>query len=239
FADLNILISKQVNSESKIIYDRTPKERVEAAAPWLTVDSNIYPAVVEGRVVWIVDAYTMSNTYPNSQRVSLRDSTDDSQTDRTPTGVQVDRKINYMRNSVKAVVDAYDGSVTLYEWDENDPVLQTWEQVFPGSVKPKESIPDALLEHLRYPEDLFKVQRSILGRYHVTDPRVWYNQSDLWRVPTDPVPSESGAAATSAEPPYYLSVRWPDEPDAHFSMTTTYVPFERQNLVAFMAVNAD
>lgn len=239
FADINILISEQVNSESKIIYDRSPKQRVQEAAPWLTVDSNIYPAVVEGRVVWIVDGYTMSNSYPNSQRVSLRDTTDDSQTERTPAGVQVDTKVNYVRNSVKAVVDAYDGTVTLYEWDESDPVLKTWKNVFPGSVQAKDEIPDALLEHLRYPEDLFKLQRSVLGRYHVTDPAVWYNQSDLWRVPTDPVPDANGNPESSSEPPYYLSVRWPDEEAAHFSMTSTYVPFERQNLAAFMAVNAD
>lgn len=239
FADINILISERVNEDSKIIYDRTPKERVEAAAPWLTVDSNAYPAIVEGRVVWIVDGYTTSNTYPNSQRVSLRESTTDSNTSGTPAGVQVDTGINYIRNSVKAVVDAYDGTVTLYAWDEQDPLLKTWQKVFPDTVQPKSEIPDALLAHLRYPEDLFKVQRTVLGRYHVTDPGVWYNQSDLWRVPNDPVAAADATSAVTSEPPYYLSVRWPDETTAHFSMTTTFVPHERENLSGFMAVNAD
>lgn len=238
FGDVNILISDAVNSESKIIYDRTPKERVQAAAPWLTVDSNAYPAVVEGRIVWIVDGYTTSNSYPNSKRIPLRETTNDSQTARNSNGVQVDTQINYLRNSVKAAVDAFDGTVTLYAWDESDPVLKTWQKVFPDSVKPKSAIPAALLQHLRYPEDQFKVQRAVLGRYHVTDPRVWYQQSDLWAVPGDPVPGE-GAPATAIESPYYLSVRWPDEADANFSMTTTFVPYQRQNLAAFMAVNAD
>jgi len=235
FGDINILISEAVNPESKIIYDRTPQQRVQAAAPWLTVDSNSYPAVVDGRIVWVVDAYTTSNSYPNSERTSLRDSTNDSQTARNPSGGQIDTQINYLRNSVKAVVDAFDGTVTLYGWDENDPVLRTWQKVFPNTVKPKSEIPASLLQHLRYPEDQFKVQRSILGRYHITDPRVWYQQSDLWTVPGDPVPD----TGSGLESPYYLSVRWPDEEDANFSMTTTYVPYQRQNLAAFMAVNAD
>lgn len=239
FADLNILISERVNEESKIIYDRTPQERVEAAAPWLTIDSNGYPAIVEGRVVWIVDGYTTSNSYPNSKRIGLRAATDTSTTANVPGAVQLDTNINYIRNSVKAVVDAYDGTVSLYAWDEEDPVLQTWQKVFPDTVKPRSEIPDALLEHLRYPEDLFKVQREILSRYHVTDPAVWYTNSDLWQVPSEPVAESSPNSAPKAEPPYYLSVRWPEEPDAHFSMTTTFVPNGRENLAAFMAINAD
>ncbi|MGD7706563.1 UPF0182 family membrane protein [Microlunatus sp. Y2014] len=235
FADVNILLSDQVNSESKIIYDRTPQQRVEAAAPWLTTDANTYPAVVEGRIVWIVDGYTTSDSYPNSQRTSLRDATMDSQSERLPAGAQGNTGINYMRNSVKAVVDAYDGTVQLYAWDDEDPMLKTWQQVFPGTVLPKDEIPTALLEHFRYPEDLFKVQRSILGRYHVTNPHQWYQQSDLWAIPVDPNPD----AADESESPYYLSVRWPGEENAVFSQTTTFVPYERQNLAAFMAVNAD
>jgi len=237
FADVNILLSDRVNPASKIIYDRTPRERVQAAAPWLKVDGDAYPAVVEGRIVWIVDGYTTSNSYPYSQRVNLNDVTSDAQTSAGGTVVaQPQDDINYMRNSVKAVVDAYDGSVKLYQWDQTDPVLQTWEKVFPGVVLPKADIPADLLNHLRYPQDYFKVQRKILERYHQTDPGTWYRQSSLWEIPKDPV---TGATTNSVEQPFYLSVKWPGDQNAIFSLTTSYVPKGRSNLAAYMAVNAD
>lgn len=232
-ADVNLLLSGRVNEESKIIYNRTPKERVRAAAPWLTVDSNAYPALVEGRIVWVVDGYTTSNDYPNSHRISLDQATSDTQTRGTAT-TQPDTRVNYMRNSVKAVVDAYDGRVTLYAWDETDPVLQTWRNAYPDTVQPRSEIAPALLEHLRYPDDLFKVQRDVLGRYHVTDPGAWYQQNDLWVIPNDPV-----AQNNQRQNPYLLSVKWPGDNIAHFSQTTVFVPRGRNNLAAFMAVNAD
>ena len=231
-ADVNLLLSGRVNEESKIIYDRTPRERVQAAAPWLTVDSNIYPAIVEGRVVWVVDAYTTSNNYPNSHRISLDQATSDTQT--TGVATTPDTRINYIRNSVKAVVDAYDGSVRLYAWDEDDPVLQTWQKAYPDTVLPRSEISPALLEHLRYPDGLFKVQRDVLGRYHVTDPMAWFQQNDLWVIPDDPV-----AQNNQRENPYLLSIRWPGDAEANFSQTTVFVPRGRNNLAAFMAVNAD
>jgi len=231
-ADVNILLSGRVNEASKIIYNRTPKERVQAAAPWLTVDSNLYPAIVEGRIVWVVDAYTTSNNYPNSHRISLDQAIADTQT-RAGT-VQPDTRVNYIRNSVKAVVDAYDGTVTLYAWDEDDPVLQTWRKAYPDTVQPRSEISPALLEHLRYPDDLFKVQREVLGRYHVTDPMAWFQQNDLWVIPNDPV-----AQNNQRENPYLLSIKWPGDNQANFSQTTVFVPRGRNNLAAFMAVNAD
>ncbi|NLT30598.1 MAG: UPF0182 family protein, partial [Propionibacterium sp.] len=233
FADVNIMLSDRVNEESKIIYDRTPRMRVAQAAPWLQVDSNAYPAIVEGRLVWIVDAYTTSNSYPNSHRLSLEQATSDSMT-RQAMVAQPDRMVNYMRNSVKATVDAYDGTVTLYAWDEDDPVLQTWRKVFPETVQDRSEISDDLLSHLRYPEDMFKVQREVLGRYHVEDPHLWYQQTDLWVTPNDPV-----AGTGSKETPYYLSIRWPGDDEPVFSQTTVYVPNNRSNLASFMAVNAD
>jgi uncharacterized membrane protein (UPF0182 family) len=148
---------------------------------------------------------------------------------------QPDTSINYLRNSVKAVVDAYDGTVKLYAWDESDPVLQTWEKAFPGTVLPKSDISADLGEHLRYPQDMFKVQRSILARYHMTDPYNWYLQSGLWEVPNDPVAVNSNAKET----PYYLSIKWPKSEDPVFSLTSVYVPKGRSNLAAYMAVNAD
>nr|WP_239578811.1 UPF0182 family protein [Microlunatus panaciterrae] len=234
FADVNLLLSDRVNSASKIIYDRTPRERVMKAAPWLKVDTNAYPAVVEGRIVWIVDGYTTSNSYPNSQRVSLERSTSDAQTSVGTIAAQPDTMVNYMRNSVKAVVDAYDGSVKLYAWDEQDPVLKTWKKAFPGVVLDKSKISKDLLSHLRYPEDLFKVQREILAKYHMTNPSNWYQQTDLWQIPTDPV-----AGTGRKEAPHFLSIKWPGDEKAIFSLTSVFVPNQRQNLSAYMAVNAD
>jgi uncharacterized membrane protein (UPF0182 family) len=206
-------------------------------APWLKVDGDAYPAVVEGRIVWIVDGYTTSNSYPYSKRVDLNDVTADAQTVAGGTVVAQPRDdINYMRNSVKAVVDAYDGTVKLYGWDETDPVLKTWEKVFPTVVQPKSAIPADLLEHFRYPQDYFKVQREILARYHQTDPDNWYQQSSLWEIPKDPV---TGATTNSLESPFYLSVKWPGDDGPIFSLTTSYVPRGRSNLAAYMAVNAD
>ena len=231
FSDLNIVLSDRVNSASRILYDRTPNERIKKTAPWLTTDKNAYPAVVDGRLVWIVDAYTTSNFYPNSEKVSLAESTSDTQT--RVLGAQVDEEINYVRNSVKAVVDAYDGSVNLYAWDETDPILATYAKAFPDTVKPKSDISKDLMAHLRYPEDLFKVQRQILSRYHMTNSAAWYQQSDLWEVPVDPRNNQY------KEPPYYLSIKWPGEQTPIFSQTSVFVPRGRQNLASYLAVNAE
>jgi uncharacterized membrane protein (UPF0182 family) len=144
-------------------------------------------------------------------------------------------EINYIRNSVKAVVDAYDGTVTLYEWDEEDPILKAWSSAFPGAVEPKSSIPEDLRAHMRYPEDLFKVQRNMLAQYHVTQPKTFYEGSDQWEVPQDPT------NRTQNQPPYRLSVKTPSSESAEpvFSHTSVYVPKNRQNLAAFISVDAD
>lgn len=232
FGDLNLLLSSRVNSESKILYDRTPAERVRAIAPWLNVDQDPYPAIVDGRVVWIVDGYTTSNSFPNSQRIDLSNSLSDSMTTFDRVGV-ARVNVNYVRNSVKAVVDAYDGTVDLYAWDADDPLLQTWNKSYPGVLKDKSEISADLLAHMRYPQDMFKVQREVLGRYHMTDPQAWYQQSDLWRVPADPRRKDF------KEPPYYLSIKWPGEEQPKFSLTAVYVPNQRENLGAYIAAVAD
>lgn len=232
FMDLNFMLSDRVNSASKLLYKRTPKERVEQVAPWLTLDQNAYPAVVSGRLVWILDGYTTSSTYPNSSLVNLQRTTSDAQ---SRAGLQVDEPINYIRNSVKAVVDATDGTVDMYAWDESDPVMQSYSKAFPGTIQPKSAISPELLAHLRYPEDLFKVQREILGRYHMTNPASWYQQSDLWQVPADPVKSPTDAK----EPPYYLSIKWPGEDKPVFSQTSVFVPRGRSNLASYLAVVAE
>lgn len=232
FADINLLLSSRVNSQSRILFDRTPMERVAKVAPWLNVDQDPFPAIVDGRVVWILDGYTTSNSYPNSQRVDLETATSDSSSTWSEIGAKR-TSVNYMRNSVKAVVDAHDGTVTLYAWDTDDPLLQTWSKVYPSMLHPMSEISTDLLNHLRYPQDMFKVQRDILSRYHMTDPMAWYQQSDLWRIPRDPRFAESN------EPPYYLSIKWPGDTRALFSQTAVFVPNERDNLGAYMAVVAD
>ncbi|MGP3927916.1 UPF0182 family membrane protein [Streptomyces sp. 8N616] len=234
FSDPQIFYSGAIGEGSRILYNRTPKERIESVAPWLTIDGDAYPAVVDGRIKWIVDAYTTTNGYPYSSRTTLGDTTADSLTTGQRTVVAQQNQVNYIRNSVKATVDAYDGSVKLYEWDTDDPVLKTWMRAFPGTVESKSSIDQDLMQHLRYPQDLFKVQRELLTRYHVTDAAQFYSGSDAWQVPDDPTNKDSGAV-----PPYYLSMTMPGQTAQTFSLTTTFTPSGRPNLGAFMAVDAD
>jgi uncharacterized membrane protein (UPF0182 family) len=236
FGEPQILYSGAIGDGSRILYNRTPKERVEAVAPWLTIDGDAYPAVVNGRIQWIVDAYTTTNGYPYSSRTTLGDTTADSLTATNDNRAVVaqQNQVNYIRNSVKATVDAYSGKVKLYQWDTQDPVLKTWMKAFPDTVEPKSDISPQLMDHLRYPQDLFKVQRELLTRYHVKDATTFLSGSEVWQVPDDPT-NRSG----SAVPPYYLSMRMPDQKAQAFSLTTTFTPNGRDNLSAFMAVDAE
>ncbi|MCH6162444.1 UPF0182 family membrane protein [Streptomyces marispadix] len=233
FNEPQILYSGAIGEGSRILYNRTPKERVEAVAPWLTIDGDPYPAVVDGRIKWIIDAYTTSDNYPYSSRTTLGDTTEDSLTDGQRAVVARQNRVNYIRNSVKATVDAYSGKVEMYQWDKKDPVLKTWMKAFPDTVKPKSAIGDDLMDHLRYPQDLFKVQRELLTRYHVTSPSQFYSGSERWQIPDDP--THKG----NAVPPYYLSLQMPDEKKQSFSLTTTFNPNNRETLGAFMAIDAD
>ncbi|HEY9564821.1 MAG TPA: UPF0182 family protein [Nocardioides sp.] len=234
FGEPNILLSDRVNKNSKILYDRNPRLMVEKVAPWLTVDADPYPAVVDGKVVWLMDGYTTTDQYPQAERGSFQDMTSDSlDTDNEFRTLPTD-EINYMRNAVKAVVDAYDGTVTLYAWDEKDPLLKAWRSAFPGTVKDKKDIPADLLAHMRYPEDMFKVQRYQLAAYHVDKASTFYEGNARWAVPEDP------NSPGQLQPPYRLSVRTPkggEEPI--FSLTSVYVPNNRQNLAAFVSVDSD
>ncbi|MFV8129392.1 UPF0182 family protein [Streptomyces syringium] len=234
FGEPQILYSGAIGEGSRILYNRTPKERVEAVAPWLTIDGDAYPAVVGGRIQWIVDAYTTTNGYPYASRTTLGDTTADSLTTGQRAVVAQQNQVNYIRNSVKATVDAYDGTVKLYQWDTKDPVLKTWMKAFPGTVKAKSQISSDLMDHMRYPQDLFKVQRELLTRYHVTSPGTFYTGSERWEVPNDPTTKSKNAV-----PPYYLSMKMPDQQEQSFSLTTTLTPKSRENLGAFMAVDAD
>jgi Uncharacterized conserved protein len=230
-----IVLSEQVNDGSQILYDRNPIDRVRKVAPYLTLDSDAYPAVVDGRVVWIVDGYTTTASYPYSRIQSLSGSIVDTN---TPAQLYQLDDINYIRNSVKATVDAYDGSVTLYAWDEEDPILQTYQHIYPGTISPKSEMSADLLAHVRYPADLFKVQRSILATYHVTNPNEFYSGTDAWTTPDEPTTS-----AEVAQPPYYLTMQVPGSDAPAFTLYSTFIPNTSggsQNiLTGYLAVNAD
>ena len=238
YGEQRILLSNLINPGSKILYNRNPRERVAKAAPWLTLDGNPYPAVVDGKITWIIDGYTTSDGYPYSQETVLSTATSDALTaNSTSVTAQGNQNINYIRNSVKATVDAYDGTVTLYQWDTKDPVLKTWMKSFPNTVKAKSAISADLLAHIRYPEDLFRVQRDVLSSYHVKTAAAFYGGQDFWRVPRDP--STFGANA-GAQPPYYLTLQMPNATKSNFALTTPFVPRGgRENLSAFAVVNAD
>lgn len=239
FQSEQILLSDAVNEESQILYNRDPVERVQAVAPYLTLDQTSYPAVVDGRVVWIVDGFTTTNAYPYSSQINMSSAIADT-TNPNPTGGPAEG-INYIRNSVKAVVDAYDGSVTLYAWDTEDPMLKAWTSVYPTSVTPMEEMSGDLLSHVRYPQDLFKVQRFILGEYHVTDPGTFYSGDDQWRTPSEPTWGSDNANPAPAQPPYYLTMSV-GESDPAFTLYSTYIPSGSQApnvLYGYLSVNAD
>ena len=238
YQEQRIVLSNLINKDSKILFVRNPRDRVAKVAPWLTLDGDPYPAVVDGRIIWIIDGYTTSAGYPYSRKTTLSGATTDALTANSSSiTAQTDTSINYIRNSVKATVDAYDGAVSLYQWDASDPVLKTWSKAFPNTVKPKSAISADLLAHVRYPEDLFRVQRDILSSYHVTTASAFYGGQDFWRVPTDP--STFGGNA-GAQPPYYLTLQMPGATKPSFSLTTPFVPVGgRQNLSAFASVISD
>ncbi|GAA5158534.1 UPF0182 family protein [Pseudonocardia eucalypti] len=243
YGERNILFNGSINENSKILFNRDPSDRVQQVAPWLTLDGDPYPAVVGGRVQWIVDGYTTLENYPYAARTALEDATQD-----TLQGVRrlPNKTISYLRNSVKATVDAYDGTVTLYAFDENDPVLKTWTGVFPGSVKPKSEISPELESHFRYPEDQFKVQRELLTRYHVDSPGDFFSTTAFWDVPNDP--TVGGAAQTrDSQPPYYVLAGVPrgdqqvgTRPDeVGFQLTSALVALNRPFLSAYVTVSSD
>ena len=237
YQEQRILLSSLINKDSKILFERNPRDRVAKVAPWLTLDGDPYPAIVDGKIQWIIDGYTTSASYPYSQTTTLSTATTDALTaNSAAVTAQANRNVNYIRNSVKATVDAYDGTVTLYQWDEKDPVLKTWMKAFPGTVTAKNKISADLLNHIRYPEDLFRVQRDVLSSYHVKTADAFYGGQDFWRVPRDP--STFGANA-SAQPPYYLTLQMPGSKTPAFSLTTPFVPRGgRENLSAFAVANS-
>jgi uncharacterized membrane protein (UPF0182 family) len=221
---------------------------VSQVAPWLTLDGDVYPALVNGTVQWIVDGYTSTANYPNSQRLNLHQATANSLTNATGIASQPNHRVNYLHNSVKATVDAYTGKVTLYSWNQAnqpDPVLQTWEDAFPGLVQPESSIPTVLLPYLRYPQDLFDVQRSLLTQYHVADPSDFYNGADFWKVPTDPIVAATntlngrgGGGSSPTLPSTYMSLSPTGDGAARWAISTPMVTLNYRELAAFISVDA-
>src|SRR5215813_5670436 len=237
FRELNILLSGAINGHSKILYERTPLARVAKVAPFLTLDGNPYPVVANHRIYWIVDGYTTTDLYPYSQRLSMPAATSTSQTPGGNVAGKPAGAVNYIRNSVKAVVDAYNGNVTLYQWGAADPLLEAWKNAFgPGIIQPRNAIPSDLLPHMRYPTDLFEVQREILTQYHVGSAQSFYGGQNFWAIPNDP----TGLAANQhSQPPYYMTETIPGYRQPQFSLTTTFVPRNRANLAAVMVVNSN
>jgi uncharacterized membrane protein (UPF0182 family) len=215
FADVNILVTGEITSESQILYFRAVQERVRKLAPFLSLDSDPYIVVADGKLYWVQDGYTVSSRFPYSEPTS--------------------DGINYVRNSVKAVVDAYDGSVDFYLADASDGIIQTYASIFPALFKPLDQMPVSLRSHVRYPEDFFLVQSQKYLKFHMTDPQVFYNLEDLWSIPREVFFEEQSAPME----PYYLIMRLPNEPREEFVLIMPFTPANRPNLVGWLAARND
>ena len=241
FRDLNILISSAIDANSRILYLRDPLKRVEKVAPFLTLDGDPYPVISHGQILWVVDGYTTTDDYPYSRRLGLGQATSSTY---SPNGNAVGPagQVNYIRNSVKATVNAYTGAVHLYQWGKASPILQAWMKSFPGLVLPQKDIPGDLLPHLRYPEVLFEAQRLILTQFHVTNPASFYGGQNFWAVPSDPSILENKAQrhlAGVSQPPYYLTLAMPGRSMPVFSLTSVLTFHDRPNLAAYVAVDSN
>jgi uncharacterized membrane protein (UPF0182 family) len=242
FKDLNLLISSNLNSRSRILFNRDIRDRMEKAAPFLQWDADPYVAVVDGRIVYIRDGYTTTDNYPYSQRIPL-----DVAARRTdPNDRGVGGEANYIRNSVKAVVDAYDGTTTLYAFDEGDPLLRAWRKAFPGLFTPRSAMSADLQAHLRYPEDLFSIQTDRYASYHIGAARDFYSKQDFWALPEDRsgqlTRGEGQLVVAGTKPrmrPYYLLTKLPGEQDEQFLLVMPFTPNNKQNMVAYMAARSD
>ncbi|GIW08455.1 MAG: UPF0182 protein [Dehalococcoidia bacterium] len=217
FADGNILLSQYIDSNSQILFARNIRERLARLAPFLVIDPDPYLVVENGRLVWMLDGYTIADQFPYGE--PLR---------------RGDRTIGYIRNSVKATIDAYDGSVILYLADPSDPLIRAWSRIFPGLIRPMAEMPDGLKAHRRYPELIFTVQATMYQTYHMTDPQVFYNREDQWSIPTDVY----GVGNLPMEP-YYVILRIPGETREEFVQILPYTPNRRDNMIAWIAARSD
>ncbi|HCO02354.1 MAG TPA: hypothetical protein DIT48_03115 [Actinobacteria bacterium] len=227
YKDFNLLISGLIDSNSKILINRDIRTRVRKAAPFLQWDGDPYAAIVGGRLVYIWDGYTTLDNYPYSERVNLGDI----------TSGHLSGEANYLRNSVKAVVDAYDGTVRLYVVDPSDPVIQVWRNAFPSLFQPG-GAPAAMQAHFRYPEDMLFVQATEFANYHVTDPEAFYGKEKFWALPTDPTVTLSGGVNPTLRP-YYVLLKLPGDTSEHFVLFMPFTPTGRNNLVSYIAAESD
>jgi uncharacterized protein len=218
FGDPNILLSEYITIESRILFRRNIRNRVRTIAPFLRLDRDPYLVISEGRLLWMQDAYTTSSWFPYAQPVP-------------------DSGLNYIRNSVKVVVDAYNGTVDFYVVDPSDPLVATYQRIFPGLFKPFEAMSAELRKHVRYPEDLFRMQAQVYRTYHMTTPEVFYNREDLWQFPREPTSYNGSHGAEMA--PYYIIMRLPGEPRAEFFLLLPMVPSQRENMIAWLAARCD
>ncbi|OFW36347.1 MAG: hypothetical protein A3F70_05975 [Acidobacteria bacterium RIFCSPLOWO2_12_FULL_67_14] len=215
FGAYQILLSNEIDEDSRILFLRNIRERSQALAPFLAFDQDPYLVVADGRLYWMHDAYTTSSRYPYS----------------TPAG---GRGVNYIRNAVKIVIDAYHGTTTLYLADANDPIAATYARIFPGLFAPLEEMPPALRAHIRYPEDIFAIQASVFATYHMTQPPVFYNREDQWEIPIIDDVGDAGAME-----PYYTIMRLPGEAEPEFIQMLPFTPRGRDNLAAWLAARSD
>lgn len=239
FRDVNLLISGQLNSDSRILMRRDIVQRAEETMPFLTFDHDPYLAVTEKGYVWIMDAYTTSDSYPYSQAVNLPEVTAE---------LLPQQEVNYIRNSVKVVVDAYDGTVRYYA-DLDEPILQAWNRAFTGVFTSIDEAPDEIRAHFRYPENLFQIQAFQYANYHVQDPAAFYRKQDFWEIPADPTLQSAGTEQSGPTPvpgsdarkllPSYQLLRLPGETEERFHLMIPFEPENRLNLVGWMAANSD
>ena len=247
FLDFEPLISDFINDDSRVIYIRNVRERVEKLAPFLYFDSEIYPVIADGRIMYILDGYTTTNRYPYSERV---------ETNQLDNESGLNHSFNYVRNSVKAVVDSFDGSVNFYIFDETDPIIRTWEKAFPYLFSDKSEMSAELIKHIRYPEDLFRIQTNVWATYQLSNPLAFYGKSEAWDVAQDPggvagpaftaLTNSAGVIVGGQESrinPYYAQLRLPTESESSYVALRPFVPLSdddrRKELTAFMVAKGD
>ncbi|MPZ87751.1 MAG: UPF0182 family protein [Nitriliruptorales bacterium] len=259
YAEPNFILSSLIESDSRILFNREIEERVQAVAPFLQLDGDPYAVAVDGGIKWVLDAYTTSAMLPYSERHDLAELTATARTipqeianpdgtiDTRDVSARVPNLVgtaNYIRNSVKAVVDAYDGTVTLYVVDPEDPIIQTWQRIFPDIFTDGDDAGEELWAHFRYPEDMLRVQANVFQRYHIEDTTTFYTGEDAWGIPVDAAAVENQAdpPQEGQEPPlrpYYLNIRLPGEEEQEFALIQPFNPAIRPNLIAWMAARSD
>ena len=228
FGSLKLFLSGDVSSESRVLYLRNIKERVAKIAPFLTYDRDPYLVIAEGKLYWILDAYTSSNRYPYSQPLPLNG------------GPSTPLRVNYIRNSVKAVVDAYEGTVSFYQADPDDPIIKTYAKIFPGAFRPLSDMPKSLVPHLRYPEDIFTLQTAIYTTYHMDDPQIFYNKEDQWEVPIIAQEEEKQLEGkVPAMTPRHMIMKLPGEKKEEYILMLPFTPRAKDNLSAWMVARND